>query len=133
LKGHGFQPCRTTSSIYAALAAEGRFLSALAAILETRSKRQFKKTPSAPGAPHKVLLVMDSTTGQNGLEQARLFTQSAEATGILLTKLDGTAKGGIAVAIARELRLPDRFVGVGEKMTDLLEFSPEEFVDPLLG
>ena len=76
---------------------------------------------------------MDSTTGQNGLEQARLFTQSAEATGILLTKLDGTAKGGIAVAIARELRLPDRFVGVGEKMTDLLEFSPEEFVDPLLG
>jgi len=86
-----------------------------------------------PGAPHEVLLVMDATTGQNGLQQARLFTQSAGVTGILLTKLDGTAKGGIAVAIARELSLPVRFVGVGEKMSDLLEFSPEAFVDSLLG
>jgi fused signal recognition particle receptor len=85
-----------------------------------------------PGAPHEVLLVMDATTGQNGLQQARLFTQSAGVTGIVLTKLDGTAKGGIAVAIARELNLPVRFVGVGEKMTDLLEFSPVEFVDSLL-
>ncbi len=85
-----------------------------------------------PGAPHEVLLVMDATTGQNGLQQARLFTQSAGVTGILLTKLDGTAKGGIAVAIARELNLPVRYVGVGEKMTDLLEFSPSEFVDSLL-
>ncbi|MGA2251394.1 signal recognition particle-docking protein FtsY [Terracidiphilus sp.] len=86
-----------------------------------------------PEAPHEVLLVMDATTGQNGLQQARLFTQSAGVTGIVLTKLDGTAKGGIAVAIARELNLPVRFVGVGEKMTDLLEFSPEAFVDSLLG
>ncbi|HUD53930.1 MAG TPA: signal recognition particle-docking protein FtsY [Terracidiphilus sp.] len=86
-----------------------------------------------PGAPHEVLLVMDATTGQNGLQQARLFTQSAGVTGIVLTKLDGTAKGGIAVAIARELNLPVRFVGVGEKMTDLLEFSPEAFVDALVG
>jgi fused signal recognition particle receptor len=86
-----------------------------------------------PGAPHEVLLVMDATTGQNGLQQARQFTQSAGVTGIVLTKLDGTAKGGIAVAIARELNLPVRFVGVGEKMTDLLEFSPEAFVDSLLG
>jgi fused signal recognition particle receptor len=86
-----------------------------------------------PDAPHEVLLVMDATTGQNGLQQARLFTQSAGVTGIVLTKLDGTAKGGIAVAIARELNLPVRFVGVGEKMTDLLEFSPEAFVDGLLG
>jgi fused signal recognition particle receptor len=85
-----------------------------------------------PGAPHEVLLVMDATTGQNGLQQARQFTQSAGVTGIVLTKLDGTAKGGIAVAIARELNLPVRFAGVGEKMTDLLEFSPEEFVDSLL-
>ena len=85
-----------------------------------------------PGAPHEVLLVMDATTGQNGLQQARLFTQSAGVTGIVLTKLDGTAKGGIAVAIARELNLPVRFVGVGEKMEDLLEFSPEAFVDSLL-
>jgi fused signal recognition particle receptor len=85
-----------------------------------------------PGAPHQVLLVMDATTGQNGLQQARLFTQAAGVTGIILTKLDGTAKGGIAVAIAQELNLPVRYVGVGEKMTDLLEFSPSEFVDSLL-
>ena len=86
-----------------------------------------------PGAPHEVLLVMDATTGQNGLQQARLFTQSAGVTGIILTKLDGTAKGGIAVAIARELNLPVRYVGVGEQMSDLLEFSPEVFVESLLG
>jgi fused signal recognition particle receptor len=86
-----------------------------------------------PDAPHEVLLVMDATTGQNGLQQARLFTQAAGVTGILLTKLDGTAKGGIAVAIAQELSLPVRFAGVGEQMTDLLEFSPEAFVDSLLG
>jgi fused signal recognition particle receptor len=85
-----------------------------------------------PGAPHEVLLVMDATTGQNGLQQARLFTQAAGVTGIVLTKLDGTAKGGIAVAIAEELNLPVRFVGVGEQMTDLLEFSPTDFVDSLL-
>jgi fused signal recognition particle receptor len=85
-----------------------------------------------PGAPHEVLLVMDATTGQNGLQQARLFTQSAGVTGIVLTKLDGTAKGGIAVAIARELNLPVRFVGVGEKIGDLLEFDPAAFADSLL-
>jgi fused signal recognition particle receptor len=86
-----------------------------------------------PGAPHEVLLVMDATTGQNGLSQARLFTQASGVTGIILTKLDGTAKGGIAVAIAQELNLPVLFAGVGEQMTDLLEFSPTEFVDSLLG
>jgi fused signal recognition particle receptor len=85
-----------------------------------------------PGAPHETLLVMDATTGQNGLQQARLFTESSGVTGIVLTKLDGTAKGGIAVAIAREMDLPVRFVGVGEKMDDLLEFSPRAFVDSLL-
>jgi fused signal recognition particle receptor len=86
-----------------------------------------------PDAPHEVLLVMDATTGQNGLQQARLFTESAGVTGIVLTKLDGTAKGGIAVAIAREMNLPVRFVGIGEKMGDLLEFSAEAFVEGLLG
>jgi fused signal recognition particle receptor len=85
-----------------------------------------------PEAPHEVLLVMDATTGQNGLQQARLFTEAAGVTGIVLTKLDGTAKGGIAVAIARELNLPVRYVGVGEKIGDLLEFDPEAFVDSLL-
>jgi fused signal recognition particle receptor len=86
-----------------------------------------------PDAPHEVLLVMDATTGQNGLQQARLFTESAGVTGIVLTKLDGTAKGGIAVAIARELNLPVRFVGVGEKIEDLLPFDSAAFVDSLLG
>jgi fused signal recognition particle receptor len=76
---------------------------------------------------------MDATTGQNGLEQARQFTGSAGVTGIVLTKLDGTAKGGIAIAIARELDLPVRYVGVGEKMEDLLEFSAPDFVESLLG
>ena len=84
-----------------------------------------------PGAPHETLLVMDATTGQNGLQQARLFTQSAGVTGIVLTKLDGTAKGGVVVAICRELGLPVRFVGVGEKAGDLLPFNPTEFVDSL--
>lgn len=86
-----------------------------------------------PGAPHEVLLVMDATTGQNGLQQARLFTEAAGVTGIVLTKLDGTAKGGIAVAIARELNLPVRYVGVGEKMEDLLAFDSQAFVDALVG
>ncbi|HKN32343.1 MAG TPA: signal recognition particle-docking protein FtsY [Terriglobales bacterium] len=84
-----------------------------------------------PGAPHETLLVMDATTGQNGLQQARLFTQSAGVTGIVLTKLDGTAKGGVVVAITRELGVPVRFVGVGEKAGDLLPFNPKEFVDSL--
>lgn len=86
-----------------------------------------------PEAPHEVLLVMDATTGQNGLQQARLFTEASGVTGIVLTKLDGTAKGGIAVAIARELSLPVRYIGVGEKINDLLEFDSETFVDSLLG
>jgi len=85
-----------------------------------------------PDAPHEVLLVLDATTGQNGLQQARLFTESAGVTGIVLTKLDGTAKGGIAVAIAREMKLPVRFVGVGEALDDLLPFDSEAFVDSLL-
>ena len=85
-----------------------------------------------PGAPHQTLLVMDATTGQNGLQQARLFTEAAHVTGIVLTKLDGTAKGGIVIAIARELGLPVLYAGVGEKMEDLLPFDPGTFVDSLL-
>jgi len=84
-----------------------------------------------PGAPHEVLLVIDATTGQNGLTQAREFTKSAGVTGLILTKLDGTAKGGVVTAIAKELRLPIRFVGVGEKMDDLVEFSADDFVNSL--
>jgi fused signal recognition particle receptor len=84
-----------------------------------------------PGAPHETLLVMDATTGQNGLQQAKLFTEAAGVTGIVLTKLDGTAKGGVVVAISRELGVPVRYVGVGEKAGDLLPFDPKEFVDSL--
>jgi fused signal recognition particle receptor len=85
-----------------------------------------------PGAPHQTLLVMDATTGQNGLEQARLFTEAAKVTGIVLTKLDGTAKGGIVLAIATELKLPVMYVGVGEKLEDILPFDSGAFVDSLL-
>jgi fused signal recognition particle receptor len=84
-----------------------------------------------PDAPHEVLLVLDATTGQNGLEQARKFTETSGVTGIVLTKLDGTAKGGIVVAIARELNLPIRYVGVGEKAEDLLPFDAEKFIQSL--
>jgi fused signal recognition particle receptor len=84
-----------------------------------------------PEAPHEVLLVLDATTGQNGLEQARKFTGSSGVTGIVLTKLDGTAKGGIVVAIARELDLPIRYIGVGEKIEDLLPFDAEKFIESL--
>jgi fused signal recognition particle receptor len=84
-----------------------------------------------PSAPHEVLLVLDATTGQNGLEQARRFTESSGVTGIVLTKLDGTAKGGIVVAIARELNLPIRYVGVGEQASDLLPFEPDKFIASL--
>jgi fused signal recognition particle receptor len=84
-----------------------------------------------PGAPHDILLVMDATTGQNGLSQAREFTATAGVTGIVLTKLDGTAKGGIVVAITRELGLPVRYVGTGETMEDLVPFDAETFVSSL--
>jgi fused signal recognition particle receptor len=82
-------------------------------------------------APHEVLLVIEATTGQNGLEQARKFTESSAVTGIILTKLDGTAKGGVVVAISRELNMPIRYVGVGEQLDDLLPFEPETFVASL--
>jgi fused signal recognition particle receptor len=82
-------------------------------------------------APHEVLLIIDATTGQNGLEQARKFTENSGVTGIVLTKLDGTAKGGIVVAIARELNLPIRYIGVGEKVGDLLPFDSEKFIESL--
>jgi fused signal recognition particle receptor len=85
-----------------------------------------------PGAPHEVLLVIDATTGQNGLVQAAEFTRAAPLTGVVLTKLDGTAKGGIALTIQRRLGVPIRYVGVGEGLDDLLPFDPDAFVEGLL-
>jgi len=85
-----------------------------------------------PGAPHEVLLVLDATTGSNGIDQAQKFGAVAGVTGVVLTKLDGTAKGGVILAIADSLKLPVRWVGVGEDVDDLLPFEPEDFVDSLL-
>lgn len=94
---------------------------------------KMKRTASRviPDAPHEVLLVLDATTGQNGLEQARKFTESSGVTGIVLTKLDGTAKGGVVVAISRELGLPIRYIGVGEQADDLLPFEADKFIESL--
>jgi fused signal recognition particle receptor len=86
-----------------------------------------------PGAPHEVLLVLDATTGQNALQQAKYFTEILKVTGIVLTKLDGTAKGGIVVAIQQQLGIPIKYIGVGEGIDDLQPFNPEEFVEALFG
>jgi len=119
---------RHTDSVIVDTAGRLHTKTSLMAELE-KMKRTAQKV--IPGAPHEVLLVMDATTGQNGLQQARLFTESAGVTGIVLTKLDGTAKGGVVVAISRELGLPVRYVGVGEKAGDLLPFSPQNFAESL--
>ena len=86
-----------------------------------------------PGAPHEVLLTIDATTGQNGLQQARLFAEAVDVTGIVLTKLDGTAKGGIALAIAHELGIPVKLIGIGEGIEDLRPFDPADFARALFG
>ncbi len=84
------------------------------------------------GAPHETLLTLDATTGQNGLRQAKLFAQSAQVSGVALTKLDGTARGGIALAIASELELPVKLIGVGESVEDLRPFDPDDFARALI-
>jgi len=83
------------------------------------------------GAPHEVMLVLDATTGQNAISQAKLFNEAVEVTGLALTKLDGTAKGGVVINISHELRIPIRFIGIGEKMEDLRDFEPSDFVEAL--
>ena len=85
------------------------------------------------GAPHEVLLVLDATTGQNALRQAELFSQTAGITGIVLTKLDGTAKGGMIIGIKEQLNIPVKWVGVGERLDDLRPFNAKEFADALFG
>jgi fused signal recognition particle receptor len=85
------------------------------------------------GAPHETLLVLDATTGQNALTQAQMFKDAVDLTGIILTKLDGTAKGGIVLGICDELKLPVRFIGLGERAEDLREFSPVDFAYALFG
>ncbi|MEO6134707.1 MAG: signal recognition particle-docking protein FtsY [Ginsengibacter sp.] len=94
-------------------------------------KRSVNK--ALPGAPHEVMLVLDGSTGQNALEQARHFTAATQVTALTITKLDGTAKGGVVLAIADQFKIPVKFIGVGEKATDLLVFDKKEFVDSLFG
>ncbi|HET6769469.1 MAG TPA: signal recognition particle-docking protein FtsY [Chitinophagaceae bacterium] len=95
----------------------------------SKIKRVIQKV--IPDAPHEVLLILDGSTGQNALEQAKHFTASTEVTALAITKLDGTAKGGVVLAIANQFKIPVKFIGVGEKMTDLLVFDKHEFVDSL--
>ena len=95
----------------------------------SKIRRSIKKV--MPDAPHEVLLVLDGSTGQNALEQARHFTAATEVSAIAITKLDGTAKGGVVLAIADQFKIPVKFIGVGEKATDLLVFDKREFVDSL--
>jgi fused signal recognition particle receptor len=86
-----------------------------------------------PGAPHEVLLILDATTGQNAISQARLFQEAVGVTGIILTKLDGTAKGGVALAVAHETGIPLCYLGMGESLDDLKPFDPEAFVEAIMG
>src|SRR5206468_10161234 len=86
---------------------------------------------AAPGAPHETWLVIDSTSGQNAIAQAQIFTQAMAVSGIVLTKLDGTAKGGVIIGIADQLQIPVRYIGIGERVEDLREFDPEAFVEAL--
>ena len=124
------QAAKARQSDYVIVDTAGRLHTKVNLMAELEKMRRTAQRIIA-GAPHEILLIMDATTGQNGLQQARLFTQSSGVTGIVLTKLDGTAKGGVVVAITRELGLPVRYVGVGEKAGDLLPFDPQAFVDSL--
>jgi len=100
-------------------------------LMEELKKIKRVVTKAESEAPHEVLLVIDATTGQNGIQQVKVFDQALNLTGLILTKLDGTAKGGIVIAIAEEFKVPVRFVGLGESIEDLDEFSPADFVEEL--
>jgi fused signal recognition particle receptor len=124
------QAARARKTDYVIVDTAGR-LQTKANLMAELEKMRRTASRVVPDAPHEVLLVLDATTGQNGLEQARKFTESSGVTGIVLTKLDGTAKGGVILAIARELNLPIRYIGIGEKVEDLVPFEPERFIESL--
>lgn len=126
----GLQSAKAHKIDYVIVDTAGR-LHTKSSLMQELDKMRRTAAKVIEGAPHETLLVMDATTGQNGLQQARQFTQAAGVTGIILTKLDGTAKGGVVVAISKEMGLPVRFVGVGEKAGDLMPFDPEAFVQGL--
>ncbi|MFA6498949.1 MAG: signal recognition particle-docking protein FtsY [Desulfurivibrionaceae bacterium] len=100
-------------------------------LMEELKKIKRVMDKKVPGAPHEILLVLDATTGQNAISQARLFNEAVDVTGLALTKLDGTAKGGIVINICHEFNIPIRFIGIGEQMEDLRDFEPNEFVEAL--
>ncbi len=100
-------------------------------LLEELKKIRRVITRELPDAPHETLLVLDATTGQNGLQQARVFKEATDVTGIVLTKLDGTAKGGVIISIQEELGVPVQYIGVGEDVEDLQPFEAESFVQAL--
>ncbi|HEY5611414.1 MAG TPA: signaling recognition particle receptor family protein, partial [Thermoanaerobaculia bacterium] len=100
-------------------------------LMEELSKIRRVIEKELPGAPHETLLVIDGTTGQNGLSQAKAFLEAANVTGIIVTKLDGTAKGGVILSIMRHFNIPVKFVGVGESADDLIPFEPDAFLDSL--
>ncbi len=136
----GADPAAVVFDAIAAAAARGRSpvlidtagrLHTRANLMQELDKIRRVAARALPGAPHEVLIVLDATVGQNGLTQAREFMAVAGVTGVVLTKLDGTAKGGVAVAIAHDLKLPIRLVGVGEGIDDLIPFSPDEYVTAL--
>jgi fused signal recognition particle receptor len=102
-------------------------------LMKQLSKIQRVLAEKVPGAPHEVLLVLDATTGQNGISQAQLFSQSVACSGLILAKIDGTAKGGIVLAIRKQMNLPVKYVGVGEQLDDLEVFEPDAFVEALFG
>jgi len=101
-------------------------------LMKQLSKIQRVIGDKIPGAPHEVLLVLDATTGQNGVSQAQHFSEAVACTGLILAKLDGTAKGGIVLAIRQQMNLPVKYIGVGEQVDDLELFDPDGFVDALL-
>ena len=101
--------------------------------MEEMKKMSRSLQKKVPTAPHEILLVLDATTGSNALSQAREFHQALGVTGLIVTKLDGTAKGGIVVAIARELKIPVKFIGLGEQVDDLQPFDPKQFAEALFG
>jgi len=124
------QAARARKTDYVIVDTAGR-LQTKANLMAELEKMRRTSARVVPGSPHEVLLVLDATTGQNGLEQARRFTETSGVTGIVLAKLDGTAKGGVVIAIAHELNLPIRYVGIGEKVDDLLPFDAEKFIESL--
>lgn len=138
---HGADPAAVAfDAVQAAIAREADYLIMDTAgrlhtkvnLMEEIKKIQRTVSKILPDAPHETLLVLDGTTGQNALQQAKIFNDAIGITGIVLTKLDGTAKGGIVISIQRELKIPVKFIGVGEQIDDLQPFAPQEFVKALI-